>query len=60
VAVLQRIAAALEISLLGLVPDLPADNRKPGVKIVASKRRGQLDVGTDRRRYTSLDCTIAA
>jgi hypothetical protein len=31
---------SLEISLLGLVPDLPADNRKPGVKIVASKRRG--------------------
>ena len=37
VTVLQRIAAALEISLLDLVPDLPRSKRKPGVKIV--KRR---------------------
>src|SRR5207237_9876241 len=31
VAVLQRIAVALEISLLDLVPDLPSSKRKPGV-----------------------------
>jgi ribosome-binding protein aMBF1 (putative translation factor) len=37
VTVLQRIAAALEISLLDLVPDLPRSKRKPGLKIV--KRR---------------------
>jgi ribosome-binding protein aMBF1 (putative translation factor) len=39
VAVLQRIAAALEISLLDLVPDLPTTNRKSGSKTLASKRR---------------------
>jgi ribosome-binding protein aMBF1 (putative translation factor)/mRNA-degrading endonuclease RelE of RelBE toxin-antitoxin system len=39
VAVLQRIAAALGISLLDLVPDLPTGNRKPGAKITAPKRR---------------------
>jgi ribosome-binding protein aMBF1 (putative translation factor) len=39
VAVLQRIAAALEISLLDLVPDLPTTNRKSGSKALASKRR---------------------
>jgi ribosome-binding protein aMBF1 (putative translation factor) len=39
VAVLQRIAAALEISLLDLVPDLPTTNRKSGGKALASKRR---------------------
>ena len=32
VTVLQRIAIALEISLLELVPDLPSGKRKPGVK----------------------------
>src|ERR1700686_4798247 len=32
VTVLQRIAIALEISLLELVPDLPSGTRKPGVK----------------------------
>jgi ribosome-binding protein aMBF1 (putative translation factor) len=36
ITVLQRIAAALEISLLDLVPDLP---RKPGTKLNAAKRR---------------------
>lgn len=39
VAVLQRIAAALEISLLDLVPDLPTTDRKSGGKALASKRR---------------------
>src|SRR5258708_32987425 len=37
VTVLQRIAVALKISLLDLVPDLPRGKRKPGLKIV--KRR---------------------
>ena len=39
VTVLQRIAIALEISLLELVPDLPPGNRKPGVKFNIAKRR---------------------
>jgi ribosome-binding protein aMBF1 (putative translation factor) len=39
VTVLQRIAVALEISLLDLVPDLPQNKRKPGVKLSIVKRR---------------------
>jgi ribosome-binding protein aMBF1 (putative translation factor) len=39
VTVLQRIAAALEVSLVDLVPDLPAGNRKPAAKVAACKRR---------------------
>jgi len=39
VTVLQRIATALEISLLELVPDLPPSKRKPGVKLKIVKRR---------------------
>jgi ribosome-binding protein aMBF1 (putative translation factor) len=39
VTVLQRIAAALEISLLDLVPDLPRSRREPGVKPKIVKRR---------------------
>ncbi len=39
VTVLQRIAIALEISLLELVPDLPSSRRKPGVKLKIVKRR---------------------
>ena len=38
VAVLQRIAAALEVSLVDLVPDLPP-RRKPGSKPGIAKRR---------------------
>jgi ribosome-binding protein aMBF1 (putative translation factor) len=39
VTVLQRIASALEISLLELVPGLPEGKRKPGVKHAIVKRR---------------------
>jgi ribosome-binding protein aMBF1 (putative translation factor) len=39
VTVLQRIAIALEISLLELVPDLPRSERKPGVRSKLAKRR---------------------
>jgi ribosome-binding protein aMBF1 (putative translation factor) len=39
VTVLQRIAIALEISLLELVPDLPPSKRKPDVKLKIVKRR---------------------
>src|SRR6202051_3675883 len=39
VTVLQRIAAALEISLLDLVPDLPRSKRKPGVRSKLANRR---------------------
>jgi DNA-binding XRE family transcriptional regulator len=39
ITVLQRIAAALEISLLDLVPDLPPSKRKPGLKLNIVKRR---------------------
>jgi transcriptional regulator with XRE-family HTH domain len=39
VTVLQRIAIALEISLLELVPDLPPSKRKPGLKFSIVKRR---------------------
>jgi ribosome-binding protein aMBF1 (putative translation factor) len=39
VTVLQRIAAALEISLLELVPDLPSGKRKSGGGLRAVKRR---------------------
>lgn len=39
VTVLQRIAAALDLSLLDLVPDLPANKRRKDVKIGAAKRR---------------------
>jgi ribosome-binding protein aMBF1 (putative translation factor) len=39
VTVLQRIAVALEISLLELVPDLPSSKRKPRVKFKIVKRR---------------------
>jgi ribosome-binding protein aMBF1 (putative translation factor) len=39
VTVLQRLAIALEISLLELVPDLPPGKRKPGVKHDIVKRR---------------------
>ncbi len=39
VGVLQRIAAALQVSLLDLVPDLPTSTHKPGGKAVASRRR---------------------
>lgn len=39
VKVLQRIAMALEISLLDLVPDLPPGKRKAGVKLKIVKRR---------------------
>jgi len=39
VTVLQRIAIALEISLLELVPDLPSSRRKPGIKLKIVKRR---------------------
>lgn len=39
VTVLQRIAVALEISLLELVPDLPSSKRKPGVRFKIIKRR---------------------
>jgi ribosome-binding protein aMBF1 (putative translation factor) len=39
VTVLQRIAIALEISLLDLVPDLPRGKRKPGVALKIVKRQ---------------------
>jgi ribosome-binding protein aMBF1 (putative translation factor) len=39
ITVLQRIAAALEISLLDLVPDLPRSKRKTGLKLNIVKRR---------------------
>jgi ribosome-binding protein aMBF1 (putative translation factor) len=39
VTVLQRLAHALEISLLELVPDLPPGKRKPSVKHDIVKRR---------------------
>src|ERR1700730_12885956 len=39
VTVLQRIAIALEISLLELVPNLPPVKRKPGVKFNTVERR---------------------
>jgi DNA-binding XRE family transcriptional regulator len=39
VTVLQRIAIALEISLLDLVPDLASGERKPGVKHKGVRRR---------------------
>jgi ribosome-binding protein aMBF1 (putative translation factor) len=39
VTVLQRIAIALEISLLELVPDLPSSRRKPGLKLKIVKRQ---------------------
>jgi ribosome-binding protein aMBF1 (putative translation factor) len=39
VTVLQRIAIALEISLLELVPSLPSSRRKPGAKLKIVKRR---------------------
>jgi ribosome-binding protein aMBF1 (putative translation factor) len=39
VTVLQRIAIALEISLLELVPDLPSSRGKPAVKLKIVKRR---------------------
>jgi ribosome-binding protein aMBF1 (putative translation factor) len=39
VAVLQRIAAALEVSLLDLVPDRPPRKRKPDVRANAARRR---------------------
>jgi DNA-binding XRE family transcriptional regulator len=39
VTVLQRIAIALEISLLDLVPDLPSNRSKPGPKLKIAKRR---------------------
>jgi ribosome-binding protein aMBF1 (putative translation factor) len=39
VTVLQRIAIALEISLLELVPDLPSSRRKLGAKFKIVKRR---------------------
>jgi ribosome-binding protein aMBF1 (putative translation factor) len=39
VTVLQRLAIALEISLLELVPDVPPGKRKPGVKHNIVKRR---------------------
>jgi ribosome-binding protein aMBF1 (putative translation factor) len=39
ITVLQRIAIALEISLLELVPDLPPGKRKPGVKPNIVRRR---------------------
>ena len=39
VTVLQRIAIALEISLLDLVPDLPPNRSKPGPKFKIAKRR---------------------
>jgi ribosome-binding protein aMBF1 (putative translation factor) len=39
VTVLQRIAIALEISLLDLVPDLPPGKRKSGAKFEIVKRR---------------------
>jgi ribosome-binding protein aMBF1 (putative translation factor) len=39
ITVLQRIAMALEISLLELVPDLASSQRKPGVKPVVKRRK---------------------
>jgi DNA-binding XRE family transcriptional regulator len=39
VTLLQRIAIALEISLLDLVPDLPPSKRKPGAKLNIVRRR---------------------
>jgi ribosome-binding protein aMBF1 (putative translation factor) len=39
VTVLQRIAVALEISLLDLVPDLPRSKRRSGFKLTAVKLR---------------------
>jgi ribosome-binding protein aMBF1 (putative translation factor) len=39
VAVLQRIATALEISLVDLVPDLPPRGRKPRPKLGIAQRR---------------------
>jgi ribosome-binding protein aMBF1 (putative translation factor) len=39
VTVLQRIAIALGISLLELVPDLPPSKRKPGVRLKIAKHR---------------------
>jgi ribosome-binding protein aMBF1 (putative translation factor) len=39
VTVLQRIAIALEVSLLELVPELPATRHQAGVKLKIEKRR---------------------
>ena len=39
VTVLQRIAIALEVSLLDLVPDLPSSRRKSGPRFKIVKRR---------------------
>jgi ribosome-binding protein aMBF1 (putative translation factor) len=39
VTVLQRIAVALKISLLDLVPDLPPSKRKPGLKFRVKRRK---------------------
>jgi len=39
VTLLQRIAIALEISLLDLVPDLPSSKRKPAVRSKTVSRR---------------------
>ena len=39
VTVLQRIAIALEISLLELVPDPPSSRRTPGAKLKIARRR---------------------
>jgi ribosome-binding protein aMBF1 (putative translation factor) len=39
VTVLQRIAIALEISLLELVPELPASRQKAGIRLKIEKRR---------------------
>jgi ribosome-binding protein aMBF1 (putative translation factor) len=39
VTVLQRIAVALEISLLELVPELPASRHKAGTRLKIEKRR---------------------
>src|SRR4030088_1267704 len=39
VTLLQRIALALEVSLLDLVPDLPSTKRKPGLRLKIVKRR---------------------
>ena len=39
VTVLQRIAAVLEITLLDLVPDLPARRSKSGPKLKMARRR---------------------
>lgn len=39
VVILQRIAVALKISLLDLVPDLPSSSRNSGIKIVRKRRK---------------------